>query len=67
MWDIIENGPANQEETSKDGERPPPKNDGERKIRQTEMKALSTLLLAILNEYQHQFHNVLMPKFYGML
>jgi hypothetical protein len=56
MWDIIENGPAAKEETSKDGERAPPKTDGERKIRQSEMKALSTLLLAIPNEYQHQFH-----------
>ncbi|KAI3758537.1 hypothetical protein L6452_06103 [Arctium lappa] len=40
-----------------DGKRPPPKTDGERKMRQTEMKALSTLLLVIPNEYQHQFCN----------
>ncbi|KAJ9536395.1 hypothetical protein OSB04_un000430 [Centaurea solstitialis] len=34
---------------------PPPRTDAERKTRQSEMKALSTLLLAIPNEYQHQF------------
>jgi hypothetical protein len=55
MWDIIENGPAT-EELGADGKRAPPKTELERKARQTEMKALSTLLLAIPNEYQHQFH-----------
>ncbi|KAI3758237.1 hypothetical protein L6452_05791 [Arctium lappa] len=39
------------------GKRTPPKTDAEKKVRQTEMKALSTLLLAIPNEYQHQFCN----------
>ena len=62
MWDIIENGPVVQEEISKDGERPPSKTDGERKIRQWEMKALSTLHLAIPNEYQHQFHKCVDAK-----
>ncbi|KAI3681114.1 hypothetical protein L6452_35897 [Arctium lappa] len=57
MWDIIENGPSNEGEMGADGKRPPPKTDGERKKRQTKMKALSTLLLAIPNEYQHQFCN----------
>ncbi|KAI3669454.1 hypothetical protein L6452_40690 [Arctium lappa] len=57
MWDIIENGPSEAGRIGTDGKRPPPKTDGERKIRQTEMKALSTLLLAIPNEYQHQFCN----------
>ncbi|KAI3735987.1 hypothetical protein L6452_15516 [Arctium lappa] len=57
MWDIIENGPSKAGKIGIDGKRPPPKTDGERKIRQTEMKALSTLLLAIPNEYQHQFCN----------
>ncbi|KAI3677759.1 hypothetical protein L6452_37027 [Arctium lappa] len=57
MWDIIENGPSEAGRIGPDGKRPPPKTDGERKIRQTEMKALSTLLLAIPNEYQHQFCN----------
>ncbi|KAI3669231.1 hypothetical protein L6452_40458 [Arctium lappa] len=57
MWDIIENGPSEAGKIGPDGKRPPPKTDGERKIRQTEMKALSTLLLAIPNEYQHQFCN----------
>ncbi|KAI3697255.1 hypothetical protein L6452_30136 [Arctium lappa] len=57
MWDIIENGPSEAGRIEPDGKRPPPKTDGERKIRQTEMKALSTLLLAIPNEYQHQFCN----------
>ncbi|KAI3734360.1 hypothetical protein L6452_13828 [Arctium lappa] len=57
MWDIIENGPSEAGKIGPDGKRPPPKTDGERKIRQTEMKALSTLLLVIPNEYQHQFCN----------
>ncbi|KAI3771060.1 hypothetical protein L6452_02213 [Arctium lappa] len=57
MWDIIENGPSDGGKMDADGKRPPPKTDGERKMRQTEMKALSTLLLAIPNEYQHQFCN----------
>ncbi|KAI3729553.1 hypothetical protein L6452_18214 [Arctium lappa] len=57
MWDIIENGPSEAGKIGPDGKRPPPKTDGERKIRQTELKALSTLLLAIPNEYQHQFCN----------
>ncbi|KAI3692517.1 hypothetical protein L6452_32334 [Arctium lappa] len=57
MWDIIENGPSEAGRIGPDGKRPPPKTDGERKIRQTEMKALGTLLLAIPNEYQHQFCN----------
>ncbi|KAI3770624.1 hypothetical protein L6452_01764 [Arctium lappa] len=57
MWDIIENGPSEAGKIGPDGKRPPPKTDGERKIKQTEMKALSTLLLAIPNEYQHQFCN----------
>ena len=52
MWDIIENGPA-IEELGADGKRAPPKTELERKTRQNEMKALSTLLLAIPNEYQH--------------
>jgi len=46
MLDIIENG-LTSEGTSA---------NGERKTRQSEMKPLSTLLLAIPNEYQHQFH-----------
>ncbi|KAI3701908.1 hypothetical protein L6452_27372 [Arctium lappa] len=57
MWDIIENGPSEEGKIGADGKRTPPKTDAERKIRQTEMKALSTLLLAIPNEYQHQFCN----------
>ena len=55
MWDIIENG-TTSEGIGADGKRPPPKTDGKRKVRQSKMKALSTLLLAIPNEYQHQFH-----------
>ncbi|KAI3702211.1 hypothetical protein L6452_27938 [Arctium lappa] len=57
MWDIIENDPSEAGKIRPDGKRPPPKTDGERKIRQTDMKALITLLLAIPNEYQHQFCN----------
>ncbi|KAI3678245.1 hypothetical protein L6452_37530 [Arctium lappa] len=57
MWDIIENGPSDEGKIGADGKRIPPKTDAERKTRQTEMKALSTLLLAIPNEYQHQFCN----------
>ena len=55
MRDIIDNGPTS-EDVGADGKRPPPKSDGKRKVRQIEMKALSTLLLAIPNEYQHQFY-----------
>ncbi|KAJ9538017.1 hypothetical protein OSB04_030750 [Centaurea solstitialis] len=54
MWDIVENGPI-QREAGEGGEVPPPRTDADRKTRQSEMKALSTLLLAIPNEYQHQF------------
>ena len=57
IWEIIENGPCVEGRMGPDGKRPPPKTDGERKTRQTEMKALSTLLLAIPNEYQHQFQS----------
>ncbi|KAJ9553048.1 hypothetical protein OSB04_017093 [Centaurea solstitialis] len=56
MWDVIENGPA-EKKAGEDGVVPPPRTDAERKARQTEMKALSTLLFAIPNEYQHQFIN----------
>ncbi|KAJ9560871.1 hypothetical protein OSB04_006031 [Centaurea solstitialis] len=54
MWDIVENGPIRRE-AGEGGVVPPPRTDAERKTRQSEMKALSTLLLAIPNEYQHQF------------
>ncbi|KAJ9567614.1 LOW QUALITY PROTEIN: hypothetical protein OSB04_003580 [Centaurea solstitialis] len=47
MWEVVENGPGTDET--------PPRSDADRKRRQIEMKALSTLLLAIPNEYQHQF------------
>ncbi|KAI3770785.1 hypothetical protein L6452_01929 [Arctium lappa] len=57
MWDIIENGPFDAGKIGEDGKRTPPKTDADRKTRQTEMKALSTLLLAIPNEYHHQFCN----------
>ncbi|KAJ9558160.1 LOW QUALITY PROTEIN: hypothetical protein OSB04_012774 [Centaurea solstitialis] len=55
MWEVVENGPGTDEEVAEGGARPPPRSDADRKRRQTEMKALSTLLLAIPNEYQHQF------------
>ncbi|KAI3701699.1 hypothetical protein L6452_26963 [Arctium lappa] len=57
MWDIVENGPSAEGKIGQDGRRPPPKTDAEKKVRQLEMKALSTLLLTIPNEYQHQFHH----------
>ncbi|KAJ9538670.1 hypothetical protein OSB04_031403 [Centaurea solstitialis] len=57
MWDVIENGPDKEDIVGEDGRRPPPKSDAQRKSRQIEMKALSTLLLAIPNEYQNQFCN----------
>ncbi|KAJ9545511.1 hypothetical protein OSB04_025218 [Centaurea solstitialis] len=56
MWEVVENGPGTDEEAAEGGARPPPRSDADRKTRQTEMKALSTLLLAIPNEYQHQFN-----------
>ncbi|KAJ9546459.1 hypothetical protein OSB04_019002 [Centaurea solstitialis] len=55
MWEVVENGPGVDEAAAEGGARPPPRSDADRKSRQTEMKALSTLLLAIPNEYQHQF------------
>ncbi|KAJ9542956.1 hypothetical protein OSB04_029462 [Centaurea solstitialis] len=54
MWDVIENGPV-EKKARENGVVPPPRTDAERTARQTEMKALSTLLFAIPNEYQHQF------------
>ncbi|KAJ9541286.1 hypothetical protein OSB04_027792 [Centaurea solstitialis] len=53
--EVVENGPGVDEAVAEGGARPPPISDADRKRRQTEMKALSTLLLAIPNEYQHQF------------
>ncbi|KAJ9552063.1 hypothetical protein OSB04_016108 [Centaurea solstitialis] len=55
MWEVVENGLGVNESAAEGGARPPPRSDADRKRRQTEMKALSTLLLAIPNEYQHQF------------
>ncbi|KAJ9538359.1 hypothetical protein OSB04_031092 [Centaurea solstitialis] len=55
MWEVVENGPGTDEEAAEGGARPPRRSDADRKRRQIEMKALSTLLLAIPNEYQHQF------------
>ncbi|KAJ9543912.1 hypothetical protein OSB04_023619 [Centaurea solstitialis] len=55
MWEVVENGPGTDEEVAEGAARPPPRSDADRKRRQTKMKALSTLLLAIPNEYQHQF------------
>ncbi|KAJ9538953.1 LOW QUALITY PROTEIN: hypothetical protein OSB04_031686 [Centaurea solstitialis] len=55
MWEVVENGPGVDEAAAEGGARPPPRSDADRKRRQTEMKALSILLLAIPNEYQHQF------------
>ncbi|KAJ9546963.1 hypothetical protein OSB04_019506 [Centaurea solstitialis] len=55
MWEVVENGSGVDEAAAEGGARPPPRSDADRKRRQTEMKALSTLLLAIPNEYQHQF------------
>ncbi|KAJ9544783.1 hypothetical protein OSB04_024490 [Centaurea solstitialis] len=56
-WEVVENGPSAAEEAPEGAPRPPPRSDADRKKMQTEMKALSTLLLAIPNEYQHQFSN----------
>ncbi|KAJ9545903.1 hypothetical protein OSB04_025610 [Centaurea solstitialis] len=55
MWEVVENGLGTDEVVAEGGARPPPRSDADRKRRQIEMKALSTLLLAIPNEYQHQF------------
>ncbi|KAJ9535609.1 hypothetical protein OSB04_un001255 [Centaurea solstitialis] len=54
MWDIVQNGPI-QREAGEGGDVHTPRTDADRKTRQSEMKALSTLLLSIPNEYQHQF------------
>lgn len=58
MWDVIEYGPTTVQVPPIDGSKaklPVPGNDQEKRDRQSEMKALCTLLLAIPNEYQHQF------------
>lgn len=52
MWDVVENGPKGTKTIEADGtikKRPPLSNDLERKAGQSEMKALSTLLLGIPN------------------
>ncbi|RRC42031.1 hypothetical protein EIA03_26195, partial [Escherichia coli] len=49
MWEVVQNGPEAEAAGA------PPRTDADRKKKQTEMKALSSLLLAIPNEYQHQF------------
>ncbi|KAJ9565359.1 hypothetical protein OSB04_001325 [Centaurea solstitialis] len=62
MWEVVENGPGTDEEAAEGGARPPPRSDADRKRRQTEMKALSTMLLAIPNEYQHLFSSCIDAK-----
>ncbi|KAJ9546445.1 hypothetical protein OSB04_018988 [Centaurea solstitialis] len=62
MWEVVENGPGTDEEVAEGGARSPPRSDADRKRRQTEMKALSTLLFAIPNEYQHQFSSCTYAK-----
>ncbi|KAJ9557270.1 LOW QUALITY PROTEIN: hypothetical protein OSB04_011884 [Centaurea solstitialis] len=52
LWEVVEHGPSVPEPAVA---RAPPKSDADKKRKQTEMKALRTLLLAIPNEYQHQF------------
>ncbi|KAJ9556105.1 hypothetical protein OSB04_010719 [Centaurea solstitialis] len=54
LWEVVEHGPSVPEPVVAGA---PPKSDADKKRKQTEMKALSTLLLAIPNEYQHQFCN----------
>ena len=69
MWEIIEYGPRNPTVSEGEGTsggakkgRGPPATDSERKERQIELKALSTLLLAIPNEYQRKFSNCVDAK-----
>ncbi|KAJ9539221.1 hypothetical protein OSB04_031954 [Centaurea solstitialis] len=52
LWEVVEHGPSVPEPAVAGA---PPKSDADKKRKQTEMKALSTLLLVIPNEYQHQF------------
>ncbi|KAJ9552198.1 hypothetical protein OSB04_016243 [Centaurea solstitialis] len=52
LWEVVEHGPSVPEPAVAGA---PPKSDADKKRKQTEMKALSTLLLAIPNEYQHRF------------
>ncbi|KAJ9565365.1 hypothetical protein OSB04_001331 [Centaurea solstitialis] len=52
LWEVVEHGPSVPEPAVAGA---PPNSDADKKRKQTEMKALSTLLLAIPNEYQHQF------------
>ncbi|KAJ9566535.1 hypothetical protein OSB04_002501 [Centaurea solstitialis] len=46
MWEVVENGPGSDEAGPEGAPRPPPRSDADRKRRQTEMKALSTLLFS---------------------
>ncbi|KAJ9540861.1 hypothetical protein OSB04_027367 [Centaurea solstitialis] len=71
LWEVVEHGPSVPEPAVAGA---PQKSDADKKRKQTEMKALSTLLLAIPNEYQHQFctcpdakslWNALEKRFYG--
>ena len=58
IWEAIEYGTQYEQAYNTDGSKikpAAPRTEDERRIRQAEMKALSTLLLAIPNEYQHQF------------
>ncbi|KAJ9547999.1 hypothetical protein OSB04_020542 [Centaurea solstitialis] len=54
MWEVVENGPGTDEEAAEGGARPPPRSDADRKRRQTEMKALSTLLEEVLWNQEHK-------------
>ncbi|KAI3692780.1 hypothetical protein L6452_32603 [Arctium lappa] len=67
MWDIIENDPSDAGRIGEDGKRAPPKTDAERKTRQTEMKALSTLPLAIPNEQNQQLEEKELDDLYNDL
>ena len=58
IWEAIEYGTPSEQAYNTDGSKikpSAPRTEDERRIRQAEMKALSTLLLAIPNEYQHHF------------
>ena len=62
MWEAVEAGSKASSSLVINDKKEVPVNDAERKTKQSQMKALSTLLLAIPNEYQHHFSSIEDPK-----
>ncbi|KAJ9546452.1 hypothetical protein OSB04_018995 [Centaurea solstitialis] len=50
MWEVVENEPGTDEDVAEGAPRPPPRSDADRKRRQTEMKARSTLFNKLIEK-----------------